>query len=304
MANLPRIMAEWQLLAALGLAASIAHAEPMAGVQAPDDRARARLLYQANEAMRDGRFAEARDAFLSIWEATSEHEAACNVGRLSYRVGDMGRAAEFLVLCVSNASDPEQAEDARLELAQVRRRVAEVRVRAPSGTDVSIDGQYLGRAPVVAYLEPGSHTVGGMRPGSQGVERTISASAGEARVVDLDPIPIPTRPSADNRILVGAAAVSAALLGAGVVLTIAGAAEEREGDMNATGLNDCFDTGLLRCGEAAGAYDSAAKLRDWAAVGFIAGGAVAAGALTYAIHPRSHVTVTAVGSGLVVRGTW
>lgn len=227
MGKVPQIPVVWQVLIAVILTTARVGAEPPK--EPPDEGARAKLLLRANEAMRDGRFAEARDGFLDIWEATGEHEAACNVGRLSYRVGDMPRAVEFLTLCVSYGTDPEHTVGARLELAHARRQVAEVRVRGPAGMDVTIDGRPRGRAPVVAYLAPGAHTIRGTRAPDLSAESTATIGAGESRVIELTPTRPPTVPRADDRILIAGAATSAVLFGTGAGLMGAVYFKESEG---------------------------------------------------------------------------
>lgn len=302
MGTVPRFILVLQLLAALVLTAARAGAE--APKEPPEEGARAKLLLRANEAMRDGRFAEARDAFLAIWEASAEHDAACNVGRLSYRIDDMPRAVEFLTLCISYGSNEAEIGGARLELAQARRQVAEVRVRGPAGTEVSIDGHLRGRAPIVAYLVPGVHVISGRRAPDLSAEKAITVGAGEARIVQLEPTTPPRAPRASDRIIIAGAAVSATLLGVGGALTVAAYIKESEGDDSTIGPNGCYDLSLPRCADAPDSYALATKLRNVAAVGFLAGGVAATATLSYTLWPRSALTVTAAGSGIAVRGTW
>ena len=284
-------------LSAIGLVSAIGRAEP------PDEDGRARLELAADQAMRDGRFADARDALLAVWEATAEREVACNVGRLSFRIGDPVRAVEFLELCVSAASRPDKhTEGASLELAQARRQVLTVRVRGPEGTEVTVDGRPRGRTPLVAYLAPGPHTVRGTRPGGLEAERAVEGPAGASRVVDLE-LAAPA-PRADVRILGAGAAASMALIGLGAGLALGAHVEEQSGAEGGGARNGCFRLEDERCQDVAASFEAANALRVWSAVALAAGASAAAGTLTYALLPRRRVTLSAVGTGVVVRGTW
>jgi hypothetical protein len=285
-------------LAALGSVASVGRAEP------PAEGQRARLLATADEAMRDGRLAEARDAFLAIWQATGERDAVCNVGRLSFRIGDMPRAAEFLERCVATApEETEETEDSRLELMQARRHVAELRIRGPAGTDITIDGKPRGRAPLVVYLAPGGYTVRGTGPGGAEAEAAVRAAAGDSKIIKLDLKAPAARPN--GWIIVGGAAVSASLLGLGAALAVASYVQERAGDKHIpkddTG---CFTLSRRGCQEAGRAYEAMSTLRNWGAAGLVAGACAAGGTVVYSFFPRSRVSVSTVGTGIRVEAAW
>jgi hypothetical protein len=264
---------------------------------------RARLLAAADAAMRDGRFADARNAWLAIWEATGERRAACNVGRLSFRIGDMPRAVELLQVCVSSApEETEETEDTRLELMQARRHVVELRVRAPAGAEIAIDGRVRGRAPLIAYVPPGEHTLRATGPNGFEAEARIHGLAGEARVVEL----APTVPSAgpEGWILGGGALASAVLLGLGGVLTGVSYLEEARIDETLPKANGCADLGRPGCRDARPAYEAASTLRGWGVAGLVAGACTAGGTLTYALWPRGRVSVSTTGAGIRVEGVW
>jgi len=275
---------------------SFLRAEPLS------DGGRGRLLLSAEQAMKDGRFAEAREAFLDLWEATGERDAACNVGRLSFRIGDMVRAVEFLRRCAATAREGDRdAKDVQIELAQARRQVTELRVPAPAGAEVTIDGTSRGKAPLVAYVAPGQHTVGISGAGGRKAETTVHAGAGETRVVDLH---LKEPSGADGRIIVAGGAVSAVLLGVGTALLVAAHQEEQDAKEQVASENRCFVAGGPRCEGLTDAYGSAGAMRLWSTVAFIAGGATAAGTLTYALFPHTDSARRVVGAGLVVQGAW
>jgi len=286
------------LAGALALAASLAQAEP------PPEGTRARLLLSADEAMRDGRFADARDAFLAVWDATGERDAACNVGRLSFRIGDMPRAVEFLNLCVSTAPEgTEDTKDARAELAQARRKITELRVQAPKGTEVLIDGTPRGRAPLVVYVPPGVHTVAGKGPGELEAETKIGATPGKVQVVELKPKPPAGR--LNGWLVTSGVVGSAALVSLGVVLLVSAERTEQMGHENITGRNGCITLASSQCQEAARAYEATTTMRGLGVAGFIAGATLATGTLAYVLYPRGPVSLSArVGTGILVQGAW
>lgn len=298
MGKIPRFISAIQVCGLI-LTAALARAEP------PPEGTRARLLLSADEAMRDGRFADARDAFLAVWEATSERDAACNVGRLSFRIGDMPRGVEFLELCVSTAPEgTEDTRDARAELAQARSKVTELRVRAPRRTEVLIDGTPRGRAPLVVYVPPGSHTIGGRGPGGSEAEVLVSATPGKTQVVELKPTPPAGR--VNGWVVAGGTVGSAALVGLGVVLTLTANRTEGAGDANLPGGNGCITIAAAHCRDADRAYATMATMRGVALVGFIAGATLATSTLAYTFYPRRRGSMSArVGaSGVLVEGAW
>jgi hypothetical protein len=296
-------LAALAMMPSIGRAAPPGVAEPPGEAAPPAEGERARLLAAADAAMRDGRFADARNALLAIWEATGEREAACNVGRLSFRIGDMPRAVELLQVCVSSApEETEEAESIRLELTQARRQVVELRVRAPSGTDIVIDGRARGRAPLVAYLPPGEHTVRGIGPkGSEALAR-IHGSAGESRVVELDLTVPGARPK--GWIVAGGGVASAVLLSLGGALTVASYVEKQRIDKSLPEGNGCDKLHYYGCRNTALAYEAAFTMRGWGVAGLIAGAGAAGATLTYALWPRGRVSVSTAGAGIRVEGAW
>lgn len=299
MGNMTRAIAAIQVCM-LAVVTSVARAEP------PAEGTRARLHLAADEAFKDGRFADARDAFLAIWEATGEREPACNVGRLSFRIGDMPRAVEFLGVCISTAPEGTKGlEDVRAELAQARAKVAEVRVRATAGTDVLVDGASRGRAPLVVYLPPGPHAIEGRsRAGS--TERTIATAPGEIQIIDLQPEPEKVAPRrASGWIIASGAAGSAVMVGLGAVLAVTADRAESTADQDITGRNGCFTLNHPSCRSADRSYDAMVTMRDVSRVGFIAGASVATATLAYLLVPRGAVQVSArIGTGLQVEAVW
>lgn len=267
--------------------------------------ARARLLLAADQALRDGRIAEARDAHLALWDATGEQAHACNAGSLSFRMHDMPRAVELLGLCVAKASpaDPD-TKDARIELAQARMLVAELHVRGPDGTEVLIDGNRRGEVPLTIYVWPGSYVVTGKRADDEEGSAGVKAAAGEAHRIDL----VLERPASrpNGWIIAGGAVTSAGLLGLGAGLLISSDNLERKGSKQIANANGCFDVTKPGCRDAEATIEPIPTMRALSTGALIAGAALATTTLVYTFVPRSRVPVsTRVGAGFVsVEGRW
>ncbi|XYH97676.1 hypothetical protein ACMHYB_59640 [Sorangium sp. So ce1128] len=73
--------------------------------------------------------------------------AACNIGALSYRMGDPVIAVRWLSLCREIMRAPRTPEERALyasrlaDLARARQLVGEIRVIAPAGASIAIDGE-------------------------------------------------------------------------------------------------------------------------------------------------------------------
>ncbi|WP_437631328.1 PEGA domain-containing protein [Sorangium sp. So ce854] len=158
--------------------------------------AQRRLERSADRAVAEGQLAKARDIWLQVWQLAPSERAACNVGQLALRVGDMARAAEFLALCIERTPAPRSAEEREryasraLDLARVKQEVGALTFAVPPGAQLSIDGRPVGQAPLgrEVVVEPGSHRVRAAL-GAAAKETTVEVRAGEARLVVIDLAP-------------------------------------------------------------------------------------------------------------------
>ncbi|MGK4000609.1 hypothetical protein [Sorangium sp. So ce1024] len=185
------------LSGALILAASISlPSVGRADTEASD--AQRRLERSADRAVAEGQLATARDIWLQIWQLAPSEKAACNVGQLAFRVGDMARAAEFLALCLDLTPAP-RSDEARerhasraLDLARAKQEVGALTFAVPPGAQLSIDGRPVGQAPLgrEVFVEPGAHRVRAAL-GAAAKEASVEVRAGEARLVVLDLAPPP-----------------------------------------------------------------------------------------------------------------
>ncbi|MGK4000963.1 hypothetical protein [Sorangium sp. So ce1024] len=75
------------------LASAVARAEP------PRRGTREQTIQAANRAVGEQRLADARELWRALWEAEQAPEAACNIGQLSSRMGELVTAQEYLAIC-------------------------------------------------------------------------------------------------------------------------------------------------------------------------------------------------------------
>ncbi len=131
--------------------------------------------------------------WLQIWQLDPSERAACNVGQLSFRIGDMPRAAEFLTACLARAPAPadaggrERHQSRALDLARATQAVGALTFAVPRGAELSVDDRPVGRAPLgrAVFVAPGSHRVRAAL-GEAAKEAAVEVRAGEAREVVLD----------------------------------------------------------------------------------------------------------------------
>jgi hypothetical protein len=283
------------------LTASTTRAEP------PDEGALARFERSATQAVEEGRYADARNAWLAIWQLDASNVAACNVGQLSFRIADLPRAAEFLTICLRDEPKPTDEATRRrherrvLDLAQARQRVGVLTFRVRDGAELTVDDQPVGRAPLdrALFVTPGSHEIRAELDGEEG-EAEVDIPAGAERRVVIELAPPPDKPR--TWIVVVGAASSAAFVGAGVGFLVTANAQESHGyGVAAKHQNGCY-------GECPAAVDSWETTRPLRGVGYGAlaiGAALGAGTLTYALWPRSGGPTLKVGAaGVRLEGTW
>lgn len=168
----------------------------------------AELRKRGNEAVKDGRRAEAIEAWLEAYKLIPSRVLACAIGRTMMlgRANGLGGAL-WLTRCVNMAPIPEHSDkDAAKELAAqqeeivlrdlARARVGALRVITDKDADVHVDGRTVGKAPLddEVFLEPGLYRVA-VSLGSRSRSIEVRLSPGESRTVEL------SLPSPPNRAL-------------------------------------------------------------------------------------------------------
>ncbi|KYF72375.1 hypothetical protein [Sorangium cellulosum] len=315
------------LAAALLSTSAGALAEPPSG-------ARDRLVAQAHTAVDEGRLADARELWMAAWKLERSQVAACNIGALSFRIGDMPAAVRWLSLCkeimrAPRTPDERALHESRLvDLARARQLAGELRVVAPAGATVTIDGapaEIEGDRPIP--VEPGRRVVRAALDGRTATAE-VDVPRGETREVRLtfppppepqrpEPeaqraapagpaAPPPARPGPSTALVVGGVGLSATLAALGGVMLVG--AEKREeailASARAAGPNGCFRLTWPVCQHAASARDDMRTFRAIGVAGVITGGAVLAATLGYTFYPRGQTEVSVSSEGFAISGVF
>ncbi|KYF72846.1 hypothetical protein BE11_41190 [Sorangium cellulosum] len=292
------------------------------------DDAVTRLRVQANAAQAEGRFAESRELWQAIWRMERSQVAACNIGALSYRIGDAPAAVRWLSLCkeiMRPPSTPEERElyESRLfDLARARQLVGEIRLIVPAGASCTIDGEQVTvERDKLIPVNPGHHSIAATLNGAAAVRVDIDVRRGEVREVRLDltapalkptatrgPAPASAPPSSGLRtgLIAGGIAGSALFLAlGGVLMVVAHDAEvNRDETARSVGGNNCFRLIAPECQKAADYESTMFTARELGTASFITGGLLAAGTLGFALFTQQRAEITASASGIAVRGVW
>ncbi|WP_438008543.1 hypothetical protein WME89_07465 [Sorangium sp. So ce321] len=298
---------------ASALAAALLSTSAGAMAERPSS-ARDRLVAQAHAAVDEGRLADARELWMAVWKLERSQVAACNIGALSFRIGEMPAAVRWLSLCKEIMRAPRTAAERALyesrlvDLARARQLSGELRILAPAGATVTIDGapvELEGDNPVP--VEPGRRVVRAALDGKTATAE-VDVPRGELREVRLGfavppeapraalpgPVPSPPgRPGPSTAMVVGGLGLSATFAALGGVMLFG--AERREeavlASARAAGPNGCFRVRWPMCQEAVAAHGDMRTYRALGVAGLITGGAVLAATLGYTFYPRGQTEV-------------
>jgi hypothetical protein len=280
---------------------------------------------QANTAVKEGRLADSRDAWMAVWKLERSQVAACNVGALSLRIGDAPAAVRWLSVCKEIMRPPATAQERALhesrmvDLARARQLVGELRLLAPAGATFTVDGEPVEAArDKTVPVTPGRHIVRAELNGAI-AGTAVDVPRGEARDVKLTFSALPSkrprvagrddsssRPGPRTGVVVAGFASSAAFLAAGSSLMVLAANKEEDGHAaeRSAGPSGCFRTDWPMCRDSSSSYEDMRIFRGWGIATLVTGGVLAAGTLGYALFPRRQAEVVVSAQGIVVRGTW
>lgn len=123
-----------------------------------------------------GQYDNARASFLQAYALKKHPAVLLNLAQSSAKAGHPLEASKYFrqYLREATSATPQQRQDAEAGLAEVRQKLGHIEITAPPGTDLSVDNESVGAAPLAegVDVEPGSHTVKG---GSETVAVTVSA---------------------------------------------------------------------------------------------------------------------------------
>ncbi|MBX3229256.1 MAG: hypothetical protein KIT84_18455 [Labilithrix sp.] len=155
-------------------------------------QARARFK-EGVEAFDKGKYEEARLAFLQAYTLKKHPAVLLNLAQSSAKSNHPLEAAGYFKQFLKEATTAtaQQKKDAAQGLEEVRKQLGRIEVVAPAGTEITVDDQKVGAAPVEPVdVEAGTHTVKG---GAQTV--TVTAVVGQKAKADLTP---PSTPAPDT----------------------------------------------------------------------------------------------------------
>jgi hypothetical protein len=341
------------LLASAALCArtpAYAQDAPAAGGSIEDDSRKADELFkQGKSAYTAGKLQEAHDAYLRAWQLKRSHDIASNLGNTELQLGLKRDAAEHLAYCVRNfppTVDETKRQNTMRKFEAARADVGALSIKTNvRGAEVFVDGKSVGVAPLEAeiYADPGERVVEARLPEHEPaivkVQVVKAGATGAAQEVVLalvpkvkrdgplsgseaqppPPLPPPT-PAGPSKALI---ITGAALAGAGVVMgtTFALLSDAKASDAaagRATMLTmgasaACGATPSASCQAVESAGQARATFANASAWSFIAGGALGAATVIYALAaPRAAKasatrvapTLAVGGGGVVVRGEW
>jgi hypothetical protein len=186
------------MAAALVVALASATASTPAFAQTSEDSVikAARARFDEGVAFYDkGQYENARVAFLQAYALRKHPAVLVNLAQCDLRSGRAVEAAKYFqqYLVESTWLSTTQRSDAEKGLAEARNRIGRLEVSAPEGTEIEVDGDRVGTAPLpeAVNVEPGSHTVK-----SSSDSRTVTVGAGQVEPVRLSaPTPAVVAPS-------------------------------------------------------------------------------------------------------------
>lgn len=160
----------------------------------PKDEARVEMK-QGVKLLDRGDYAGALLHFEAAYRLFPSPKIALNMGSCHAKLGHAVAALEHYERFLREAepqTDPALRAQAERAAAEMRTKVGEIEVRAPEGTEVRLDGEVVGRAPIaVLRAEPGAKRVVLAAPGRPDYDEIVDVGAGQRVVVMLPDSPPP-----------------------------------------------------------------------------------------------------------------
>jgi tetratricopeptide (TPR) repeat protein len=130
-----------------------------------------------------GEYESARRAFLQAYALRKDPSVLLKLGQSCLQAGHPAEAATYLSRYLSDSTtlgDSERAE-AETALAAARSKIGRIRVTAPAGSEVAVDGERVGNAPLAqpVDIEPGAHVLAVRLPDGTTDSRPVNVTIGE-----------------------------------------------------------------------------------------------------------------------------
>jgi hypothetical protein len=308
------------VLAALSSISSVASSQP---VLSSDEAAKLADAYfsRGKNLLKEGNIKAAYKEYKAAWDLKKSYDIAANLGNVEYELGMPRDAAEHLAFSVRNAAvsvTRERLEKMKkvLDLAKALVGAMVVRVNI-DGAEILIDGETIGRSPIVEelYLDPGPRTIEARLAGHETAKKIVEFPRASTRMVYLELKPIPARPAPTasitappppppprprprkNLVPLGVGAgVAVASLGVGITsLFVSNAKSDAAADLRAklagTPPSDssCYPPSphSEQCEQLDSDYVAAGSFRNASIIGFMTAGLATMATVTYALIPPS-----------------
>ncbi len=169
------------------LVSLIAQAAPGAGADLQaKDRAQA-LLKEGSALYKKADFAAALQKFEAAYVLYPSPKLQFNIAQADRELGRIVEAVEAFEIFLAQAPDaaPEIGAEARQSLAELKPKLAQVRVEAMGGAQVTVDQRSLGVTPIarIIWVTPGRHRIAVKHPSYLPASLEVTVSAGEIRTV-------------------------------------------------------------------------------------------------------------------------
>jgi tetratricopeptide (TPR) repeat protein len=290
------------------------------------------LIKRGNAFAKNDRWSDAEPLYREAWSLKRSYDIAGNLGIAEAALGKNRDAAEHLTFALKSFPANGKAEHRKLleaTLTKARGEIAALAIDVSVGkAEVLVDGRRVGTAPLdgPVFVDPGPHVVEATLAGYTAARTQVDAQKGTAQDVALVLAPGPptggqTPDAGGPRKPVIVA--GAALGGVGIILgaVFAGLSDAKASDVNAKhdaivnmgAVAACGAAPSAACQALLSAKQDQAAFANAAAWSFIAGGAVGAATVIYAVAaPRAAKRsgmrvvplVAADGAGVVLRGEW
>ncbi|MEM9195520.1 MAG: hypothetical protein AAGF12_40495, partial [Myxococcota bacterium] len=175
-------------------------------VAAQDDESQARQLFAEGEnAVAEGRLAEAKSRFEASLRAFPTAAAAYNLALTTSHMGELLEARRVIDELLDGHYGPLPA-DRRTEVEALRRDIAErlarirVQVGSEGSSEVFVDGRRVGTGPQVEVeVDPGGDYVVRVQSGDRTTTEDVRVSAGEIVELEFDLRPIHQPPDPETQ---------------------------------------------------------------------------------------------------------
>ena len=157
-----------------------------------------------------GEYDQARASFLQAYALKKHPAVLLNLAWSCLKSGHVLEGKKYFeqFLAESTNITDKQRADANDGLTQSRAKLARIEIKATSGTDVTIDGEHVGTAPLsdAVVVEPGAHTVKFKGPDGASDTQSVSVLGGQkadgavpAERLLRAAAPVPTAPQRPRR---------------------------------------------------------------------------------------------------------